>query len=177
MRFTWNRKEERAFLGTARHLRFRSDSDRRERDYKLQLASKATVYPPIRTRPFLSAFAKTGVPSFDGELTPGQRYAYSVSFLDALIQSARREGIELRDRLDAQSVVWWTRNGWQPDDSRDHESEGNENEFDEFDDLRGLAETQRKAVIEARRGQGQFREGVLELWGRCAVTGCRASQL
>ena len=40
MRFTWNRKEERAFLGTARHLRFRSDFDRRERDYKLQLASE-----------------------------------------------------------------------------------------------------------------------------------------
>ena len=33
-------------------------------------------------------------------------------------------------------------------------------------------ETERQAVIAARRGQGQFRADLLRFWGVCAVTGC-----
>jgi hypothetical protein len=47
---------------------------------------------------------------------------------------------------------------------------------DDIIDLRkrtGIDETTRKALIDARVGQGRFREDVLAAWGgRCAVTGC-----
>lgn len=33
-------------------------------------------------------------------------------------------------------------------------------------------ETEKKAVIAARRGQGRFRKALDEAWGGCAVTGC-----
>src|SRR5215471_7590743 len=36
-----------------------------------------------------------------------------------------------------------------------------------------LAETEREILIQARLGQGRYRQQVMELWdGRCAVTGC-----
>jgi hypothetical protein len=39
-------------------------------------------------------------------------------------------------------------------------------------DDEGATETERKALIDARVGQGTFRTGVISVWGRCAVTGC-----
>ncbi len=276
MNFKWNRNDERSFFQTVRHLRFRSDFDRRERDYKLQLASElrdarkavlhnsrnwrrtlvralrapenniinwreldrlaslisrssehlhqalvklwsssepvahridrlasvlneggisqrgsqlttgstllmalnAKACPPIRTQPFVSALARTGVATFDKHFTPGQRYVYAIQFLDALIRAAKKEGIELRDRLDAQSIVWWGFTiGWEAGDSDDDEPEANDGQFDELLESPGVTETQRQALIEARRGQDRFRESVLELWGVCAVTRCRAPQL
>lgn len=38
---------------------------------------------------------------------------------------------------------------------------------------RDLPETERKAVVQSRIGQGRFREELIAFWGRCAVTGCR----
>lgn len=40
-----------------------------------------------------------------------------------------------------------------------------------------LSRTERAALILARRGQGQFREGLMQFWGGCAVTGCVQSQV
>jgi HNH endonuclease len=43
-----------------------------------------------------------------------------------------------------------------------------------LNDRRIKAETTRRALIEARLGQGRFRTDVIERWGgACAVTGCR----
>lgn len=39
-------------------------------------------------------------------------------------------------------------------------------------DLDKLPETTRKAIIDARRGQGKFREELINYWKGCAVTGC-----
>jgi hypothetical protein len=39
-------------------------------------------------------------------------------------------------------------------------------------DLSGVTETERRALIKARKGQGIFRSEVIALWGSCAVTGC-----
>ena len=45
-------------------------------------------------------------------------------------------------------------------------------DIDELKRRVDLIPTERQALIKARRGQGSFRKGVLELWGgRCAVTG------
>lgn len=39
----------------------------------------------------------------DGEMAP---YRHSIAFYDTLMERARSQGLELRDRLDAQSVMW-----------------------------------------------------------------------
>jgi len=39
-------------------------------------------------------------------------------------------------------------------------------------DLGRVTETERRALIKARKGQGIFRSEVIALWGSCAVTGC-----
>lgn len=44
-------------------------------------------------------------------------------------------------------------------------------------DLAEVAETTRKAIIDARVGQGQFRQQVIDLWGECAVTDCKIISL
>jgi predicted restriction endonuclease len=36
----------------------------------------------------------------------------------------------------------------------------------------GLTTTEKETLIQARRGQGLFRQDVMKLWGCCAVTGC-----
>lgn len=38
--------------------------------------------------------------------------------------------------------------------------------------LRELTETERRAEIDARRGQGKYRKDLIEVWGGCAVTRC-----
>lgn len=46
--------------------------------------------------------------------------------------------------------------------------------IDEAPDASTLSDTDRTALIQARRGQGRFRESLLAIWrGSCAVTGCR----
>lgn len=45
------------------------------------------------------------------------------------------------------------------------------------DDLSELDPTERETVVRARIGQGQFREGLLELWRGCAVTGISRADL
>jgi HNH endonuclease len=40
------------------------------------------------------------------------------------------------------------------------------------DQLASVTSTVREALVEARIGQGQFRQSLIELWGGCAVTGC-----
>jgi hypothetical protein len=38
--------------------------------------------------------------------------------------------------------------------------------------LAQVGETTRSALIQARRGQGQYRQNLIVVWGKCAVTGC-----
>ncbi len=38
-------------------------------------------------------------------------------------------------------------------------------------DLSGVPETEKNAIVKSRIGQGVFRDGLLRLWGGCAVTG------
>ena len=40
-----------------------------------------------------------------------------------------------------------------------------------------LPETTRKAIVDARVGQGMFRKELIEVWGGCAVTGCAVLKL
>lgn len=45
------------------------------------------------------------------------------------------------------------------------------------EDLLTLGETEREAVVNARRGQGRFRDALLGLWTGCAITGIERPDL
>jgi hypothetical protein len=47
-----------------------------------------------------------------------------------------------------------------------------ESDVQEVKTRNDLTPTQKEALIQARRGQGQFRQALLEYWGGCAVVGC-----
>lgn len=86
----------------------------------LLLAENPYDYPIFRTEPFRAGFKFTGYPPAERDTTDTQRYLHALAFLDRVIEEAAARGLTLRDRLDAQSVVWSV-HGWQPDDWPDHE--------------------------------------------------------
>jgi hypothetical protein len=47
--------------------------------------------------------------------TPGSRYATFVELVDEFVERLRATGTELRDRLDAQSLLWWVTSGDAPE--------------------------------------------------------------
>jgi hypothetical protein len=115
-----------------------------------------------------------------------ERYLLALSFMDSIIEEATKYEIELRDRLDAQGVIWCIADGWPgapiPPDwvdnpaarKRDFERELTQEEIEEVYDkeIASPTVTEKQALVLARRGQGKFRENVLAIWGNCAVTEC-----
>ena len=71
-------------------------------------------YPPYRRKAFQVAYQKLGHPQFSADDAGGE-YEYALDFLDRVLEEARRRGMdEPSTRLDAQSVVWWSRDGPKP---------------------------------------------------------------
>lgn len=68
--------------------------------------------------PFHFGFERVGYPSSDSHASSGEQYLHSLGFLDSIIEEASNRRIALRDRLDAQSVLWcvsrWTPGDWTP---------------------------------------------------------------
>jgi hypothetical protein len=79
----------------------------------------STQYPFYRTTPFDNAYALVLYPSPPAE---GEHlhYRHAIEFLDRMIEEGRRRGLVIRDRLDAQGVVWMMNgDGWfLPDEER-----------------------------------------------------------
>jgi hypothetical protein len=48
---------------------------------------------------------------------------------------------------------------------------------DKIKAAKNLTQTQKKMLLDARIGQGEFRKALLREWERCAVTGCQLPQL
>ena len=67
-------------------------------------------HPPFRITLFNSAYNRTGygLPDKDGD--EAVLYEHALGFLDRLIDEAAARGLNLRHRLDAQSLVWAIRN-------------------------------------------------------------------
>ena len=63
-------------------------------------------YPPFRIGLFSEAYKRTGYPQPERIDCEAALYEHSLEFLDNLIREARAHGVQLRHRLDAQSVVW-----------------------------------------------------------------------
>lgn len=83
----------------------------------LLMALDPTSYPMYRDRAYRMAYRLTGYPPRPGRGVSGQVYEHAVHFLDRLRDEAARRGLPLRDRLDAQSVLWcvtWYKRGDSP---------------------------------------------------------------
>ena len=63
-------------------------------------------YPPYRRRAFEKAYDRTGYGRPTRNADEAALYEHALGFLDRFISEARDRGLELRHRLDAQSLVW-----------------------------------------------------------------------
>ncbi len=79
------------------------------------LAARAvTDLPVFRVTPFTTAYQLTGWPH-ERDAGPGDRYAEALAFLDAFAAECGRRGVAgLRDRLDAQGLLWQVLAGQPP---------------------------------------------------------------
>ena len=62
--------------------------------------------PPFRIGIFNDAYQLTGYGQPDRNADEADLYDYALTFLDRLIEEAKARGLELRHRLDAQSIIW-----------------------------------------------------------------------
>ncbi len=67
--------------------------------------------PPFRVNPFSKAYESTGYDQPARDSDEAAMYEHSLGFLDRLIEEAADRGLTLRDRLDAQGVVWQLQGG------------------------------------------------------------------
>jgi len=75
----------------------------------LAMAVRAEDAPPYRTWAFKFIYDLVGF-EYQASASPADKYLKAISFLDRLLQEDAVAGAVLRDRLDAQSVVWMIAN-------------------------------------------------------------------
>ena len=63
-------------------------------------------YPPFRVNVFNSGYRQTGYGEPESTAGEAELYEWALGFLDQFIEESSNRGLELRHRLDAQSVVW-----------------------------------------------------------------------
>ena len=68
-------------------------------------------FPPFRTRVFNTAYELTGYARPDTGADEARTYEHALRFLDRFIEEASDRGVQLKNRLEAQSVVWAIHNG------------------------------------------------------------------
>lgn len=144
-------------------------------------------FPPVKVKALAPALKMLGWEDIAAKRTALERYLYALKFFDYLKSESHRFQVELRDRLDAQGVVWCVGEGWSAirvprSWKNDPEKRAKAELLDYAADLYELESepggkrrgpTEKLALVKARRGQGVYRDGVIELWGFCAVTTCR----
>jgi 5-methylcytosine-specific restriction enzyme B len=72
----------------------------------LLLAIDPLQYPPFRPTPFQTGFKLCEFDPFPQEAGAWERYKHALSYLDRMMLEASARNLELRDRLDAQSLLW-----------------------------------------------------------------------
>ena len=63
-------------------------------------------YPPFRVNVFNSGYRQTGYGEPERTASEAELYEWALDFLDRFIEEASNRGLEMRHRLDAQSVLW-----------------------------------------------------------------------
>lgn len=72
----------------------------------LAMAIDPYDYPPFRVTTYQAAYKLTGHPLPASDADEADVYEHALGFLDKVLAEAANYGLELRDRLDAQSVLW-----------------------------------------------------------------------
>ena len=72
----------------------------------LAMAIDPYGYPPFRVTTYQAAYKLTGHPLPASDADEADVYQHALGFLDKVLAEASNYGLELRDRLDAQSVLW-----------------------------------------------------------------------
>lgn len=83
----------------------------------LHMALDATGFPIYRATPFKTAYGLTGFSHPTKGASEWEVYEHALRFLDRFLEEAAKAELDLRDRLDAQGLLWSiTRVGkWEPD--------------------------------------------------------------
>ena len=84
----------------------------------LAMSIDPCVFPVYHTTTFDRGYNLTGFPYPDKSASESRVYEHSLSFLDRILAEAGKRKIELRDRLDAQSMLWSVIN-WTTEDQPD----------------------------------------------------------
>ncbi len=72
----------------------------------LAMAINSYDYPIYRVTVFNTGYTLTGFTPPDSQASEAAVYQQALYFLDKILDEAKKRGLELRDRLDAQSVLW-----------------------------------------------------------------------
>lgn len=72
----------------------------------LLMALDPASYPPYRVEPFRKAYALTDSAAARQDADEGQIYDHALAFLDQFIEEGANRELEIRDRLEAQGLVW-----------------------------------------------------------------------
>ena len=70
------------------------------------MADDPTGNPPYRAEYLDKAYQIVGYPREERYFNGGRRYRHMLDFLDEFMGRAEVRGLHIRDRLDAQSLVW-----------------------------------------------------------------------
>jgi hypothetical protein len=157
----------------------------------LLMAFSPNEFPPVKVDSFSRSMKIAGWPGLYSAKTALDRYRLAQSFMDSMIKESSNFIVELRDRLDVQGVVWCISGGWKnrpvpggwtndPEQRASLEQAAYVKELRELEDEPGsreLTPTQKLSLVQARRGQGRFREDLVSYWDQCAVTDCSELRL
>ena len=102
---------------------------------QLLMGVDVEMYPPFKITIFNDAYDRTEYPQPSPHADEAALYAHALRFLDRFIDEASKRGVELKHRLDAQSVMWQIR-----DDTSDDQFEGEDPEDVPKQDLTNLVE-------------------------------------
>ena len=72
----------------------------------LAMAIDLFSYPPFRVTTYQAAYKLTGYPLPASDADEAAVYQHALGFLDKVLAESSNHGLKLRDRLDAQSVLW-----------------------------------------------------------------------
>ena len=153
----------------------------------LLMALSPRKYPHVITSDFSKAFEMAGFPPLGRAQDAAERYSHALRFFDMLCALPPSSGLVVRHRLEARALTWCIGREVDPAEyAADPASEESLESAKDPETLRMikmgskgrvLTETEKRSLVLSRRGQGRFRDELLEHWGSCSVTGCRNSRL
>ena len=103
----------------------------------LLMGMDAEQFPSFGANVFDTAYRFTGYDGPEAGSEEAVIYGCALGFLDRLIEEASERGLELRNRLDAQALVWAIVRRWDDFTGRDHDDEASQGFKPDLDALAG----------------------------------------